>query len=100
MNIRPTPAFEWVLTTSRGDDFYLTEGQHEQYKANQDGGKLFFDDFELNPAFVVSGFKRPAQEILLKYPCKKCKAAGFGYTDNWTDPVICPDCGGTGIAKK
>ena len=86
-------AYEWVVVINNGDEFYLTENQYEYYKNNQDKGKLFFSDFEINPSFVMSAYKRPADAIKDRYPCRKCHTTG--YLNN--DYEICSDCKGTGI---
>jgi rubrerythrin len=84
--------FEWVITMSKGDDIVLTEKQYEYYLENITQNNVSFDDYQINPAFVVSAYKRPAQVIKEKYPCKNCGTAGI-----MNDYSQCPVCGGSGV---
>jgi DnaJ-class molecular chaperone len=84
-------AYEWVLTTFNGDELYLTEKQYAVYKTNQEGGKLFFDTFEVNPSAVASGYKREAYELKKKYTCPECLATGMKLGE------VCDKCEGTGL---
>ena len=84
--------YEWVIVMSKGEDIYLTEKQYAFYRENCKESKVWFDDFELNPAFVVSANRRPAQVIKGRYPCKNCGTAGI-----MNDYSSCPVCGGSGV---
>lgn len=92
-------AYEWIITTSQGNQYVLTE---RQYKALQehDSGLLHFANFAINPAFITDAQKREASEDLIKkYPCKTCGTKGFllekDKEGNWK---TCPECEGTGMA--
>jgi hypothetical protein len=85
-------SYEWVLSMSKGEDIILTERQYKFYRDNITSNKVTFDDCELNPAFVVSAYKRPAQVIKDKYPCKNC-----GTTGKMNDYSVCPKCEGSGV---
>lgn len=91
-------AYEWVLTISKGDDQILTENQYEAYKKNHQDGKIFFDTFEVNPSYVVSASRQPANHTKKKYPCKACNTIGFAPgRDNQGNLVVCKKCEGTGL---
>lgn len=84
--------FEWVLLMSKGEDRILTETQYKFYREHRnDGGNVLFDDFEINPFHVVQAYRRPADEIIKRYPCRKC------YTTGQINYKECPDCKGTGV---
>lgn len=98
-------AYEWVLTPSKGDDAILTEAQYQFYKnqiESEDFSPIFFDDYEVRPAQIVSGIKREASYTKQKYPCMKCDTNGFLLREKDEKGVfkICPDCGGTGLNLK
>jgi DnaJ-class molecular chaperone len=86
-------AYEWVFAMSRGDDVIISEKRHEFYVANRPNGIVTFSDTEINPSFVVSAHRRPAQYLKSRYPCTKCHTTGRrnGNT-GW-----CEACGGTGV---
>lgn len=89
-------AYEWVMTMSKGEDVILSENQYAVYKAqvqSEDNRKLLFSDTEINPVFVVSGVRRPADYIRRKYPCRVCHSAGR----NDTNTGWCLNCGGSGV---
>lgn len=89
-------AYEWVLIMSKGEDVILSENQYEVYRnqvKNKDMSRCFFADVEVNPPFVVQSYKRKAQYIKDKYPCKECYSSGRK-PDN-TD--WCSNCGGSGV---
>lgn len=92
-NTQPKRAYEWILIMSKGDDVILSENQYDFYKKNYKEAKVFFADKEVNPAFVVQVYKRPAQYIKEKYPCRECYQSGRK-PDNtgW-----CDNCGGSGV---
>lgn len=92
-------AYEWVLTMSNEDCFYLTEKQYEFYKENQGNGKIFFDTFEVNPSFVIGARKQEADHIKSMYPCRECNSNGIIIMKKRPDGSfpICPKCEGTGI---
>ena len=88
------PSYEWVLEMSKGDSIVLTEKQYAYYKENYQESKVFFDSFEINPAFVMSASKKPAYSLYKMYPCKKCNTNGFqGGNVNFQ----CNTCKGTGL---
>lgn len=94
-------AYEWVVNMSNGDYYLLTEAQYEHYRKNWENNKLFFDTFEINPAFVTSSSKREASdELKRKYPCLTCGTNGHLQEKN-TDGLwkVCPNCEGTGMEK-
>lgn len=96
MEDKPKMVYEWVLVMSKGDDVVLSESQYEVYREQikaKDMSRCFFADVEFNPPFVVQSYKRKAQYIKDKYPCKECYSSGRK-ADNtgW-----CPNCGGSGV---
>lgn len=86
--------FEWVVSC-RGEEFILTEAQHQFLKNNQDKKSVDFDDFTLQPAMVEWTRKRPAQELMKMYPCKICHSSGY-----MADRSTCENCDGTGVDLK
>lgn len=90
--------FEWVVTMSNGDFYVLTENQYKHYKENWKEGKIFFDTFEINPSFVSSSMRRPAEEILKKYPCERCHGGGMLFNYNEKKNMLCFICKGTGLS--
>jgi len=83
--------FEWVLIVSKGDDVILSENQYDIYKNSWRDGQMFFNGMMVNPAFVAQAYKRPAEVLKKKYPCKDCFSSGF-----MTDKTICTKCEGAG----
>lgn len=99
--------YEWVVKTSDGEEFFLTENQYQYYKEHRNEGPLFYRDFQINPSFISSARKRKALMLKEMYPCKKCKTNGVligadyseehKKTGNWPE---CDDCRGTGIKPE
>lgn len=88
-------AYEWVLIMSKDDAVVLTENQYKIFKDNvkaSDMRQMFFPDVSFNPAFVVSSYKRRAEYIRNKYPCKACHQSGRKPDMSW-----CDSCGGSGV---
>ncbi len=87
-------AYEWVMYC-KDEEYILTEKQFVFYKnqvENGDTRQIFFSGFHINPAFVSSSERRPAQYLKQKYPCKTCGTVG-----QLNDFSVCPDCKGTGL---
>lgn len=83
--------YEWVLVMNKGDDIVLSENQYEVYKEGWKDGQMFFNGVMVNPSYVVQAYRRPAEEILRKYPCRKCYRTGVDGENT------CKECGGTGF---
>ena len=92
----PKIAYEWVFVMSKGDDAIISEKRHEFYLRNRANGVVTFDDIEINPSFVVTSYKRPAQYLKNKYPCKDCYSTGVVPGNNG----MCPVCEGTGVDPR
>lgn len=95
--------YEWVLVIEDAPDIVLTEKQFEVYKTRVQNGEytsLFVDDAEIRPYHVVTSFKRPAEIVKKKYPCKPCMTNGFLLEKDEKGVFkLCPECKGTGIDK-
>jgi hypothetical protein len=96
-------AYEWILEMSgKAEDKILTENQYEAYREarkNGDTGVMFFKNFEINPPFVISAYKRKAEYLFKLYPCLTCNTNGELLKTRKDDGTcdICPTCKGTGI---
>ena len=106
MNKKPT--FEWVVVSSKGEDLILTENQYKVFRENRESGTVAFEDFEINPSFVVKAYRREAQVVNLKYRCETCTTNGWVWSDVKRDEkgellsiggekIECPICHGTGV---
>lgn len=96
--------YEWVIVLSKGDELYLTENQFKYYQEHREEGVVGFDNFEINPSFVVQGRRREAEVINLLYPCKICHTAGHTLKEGESGStgvfVECENCQGTGVDFK
>jgi rubrerythrin len=97
--------YEWVVVSSQGEKVFLTEKQWDFYKTVRKEGTVTFDNFEVNPSFVVQAYKRPAQALIEIYPCRMCHKEGYVMVmpKKKGDGVTydsCPNCGGTGVDFK
>lgn len=95
---KPKIIYEWVVTMNNGENIILTENQYEVLKnhiqENENPGQIFFSDFMINPVFILSTYKRPADEIKNKYPCPRCHQSGYDPDDR---SFWCKNCEGTGV---
>lgn len=94
--------FEWMVVSSKGEDLCLTEKQFEFYKIGRENGVVSFDNFEINPSFVVKAFRRPVQGLFDLYPCHGCHKNGQIQiiTEKSGDGAVyeeCSICKGTGL---
>ena len=103
--------YEWVVVSSQGERVFLTEKQWDFYKTVRKEGTVTFDNFEINPSFVVQAYKRPAQSLIEIYPCLMCHKSSYmmivpktkdgknDYTKSVTYDY-CSNCDGTGVDFK
>lgn len=90
--------YEWVITMTGGDPIILTEAQFAILRESEmdeetSGRKIFFSDCSLNPSYLISTMKRPAQYIKSKFPCHDCHQGGR----NKDNSDWCPTCHGSGV---
>lgn len=92
--------FEWVLKDKDGEIYILTERQYQFYKDNQDEKMVGFVEFGLNPSYIVSSRRRPAENLKGMYPCNDCMTNGYLIKAPRNDDGTfqeCPACEGTGV---
>lgn len=96
--------YEWVIVLSKGEELYLTENQFEYYREHREEGVVGFDNFEINPSFVVQARKREAEVINELYPCKVCHTSGHILREGESGSTgifdECTNCNGTGVDTK
>lgn len=99
---------EWIVISGK-KEYCLTEAQYQHLLKNNERRLVVFDNFSINPAFISSCYKQPAQKLRQIYPCLNCERTGNIIEQN-NDPFAfnpityvkdtCKVCSGTGIDLK